>query len=121
MRLIELFEDLPGLPGLMNIPKVAPINKSVSQPNNNSSQNNSNVAPQNTTTTISPQTQQQFSKGAMVSLNAGPSNIKTQLKISAVDSNNKTVTLNNPLRPNDPGITYKQADLSNIMNGQQNK
>lgn len=108
MRLIELLEDLPGLPGLMNIPKVVSTNKDTSTTNN--SQQTGNVAPQN---------QQQFSKGTMVSVNDGPSNVKTQLKITAVDSNNKTVTLNNPLRPNDPGITYKQADFVNILNRQQ--
>jgi pSer/pThr/pTyr-binding forkhead associated (FHA) protein len=118
MRLYELFEDLPGLPGLMNIPKSPVIN--ATKPNTtNTTGNVAQPTTNNTASTpITPTTQQQFTKGTIVSIPDGPSNTKTNLKISAVDSNNKTITVMNPLRPNDPALTYKQEDFANILSGQ---
>ena len=64
---------------------------------------------------IPPPIQQQFSKGQNITVPEGPNKAITNLKIGAVDPQNKTVTLNNPKNPNAPGLTYKQSDISNIL------
>ena len=109
MRIYELFEDLPGLPGLMNIPKNPP------KPGSLITANSTQVNASPTINSIPPATQQQFTRGTNVTVPVGPGNVKTQLKINAVDSNNKTVTVTNPLRPNDPNLTYKQSDFANLV------
>jgi len=107
MRIYELFEDLPGL---MNIPKLGTM-----KPTGTTTANTSQANTQPTINSIPPNTQQQFTRGTTVTVPEGPGNVKTQLKINAVDPMNKTVTVVNPLKPNDPGLTYKQADFANVM------
>jgi hypothetical protein len=110
MRIYELFEDLPSLPGLMNVPKMATI-KPTGTTTANSTQ--ANVTPN--INSIPPNVQQQFARGSTVTVPEGPGNVKTQLKINAVDTTNKTVTVGNPHKPNEPSLTYKQTDFANLM------
>jgi hypothetical protein len=119
MKISELFEDIPGQPGLMAIPNIPTgnstnINKSTVTTNNNSGNTSITANTQPITNTINPQ----INKGTIINVPVGPNHIKTPLKINSVDSTTKTATLINPIKPNDPGISYSQADLSNWLTNQ---
>lgn len=149
MKIYELFEDVPGLPGLPGQPsllaipaipttlnnatainKIGTANTSATVPATVSSTQPIGTPPtasgnQSTTSNVAqpaqPITPPQINKGVLINVPVGPSKIKTSLKINSVDSSNKTATLVNPLKPNDSGITYKQADLAAWLVNNPNK
>jgi hypothetical protein len=72
------------------------------------------VAP--VTPTNDPAIAQKLTKGGKLQLPVGPNKKLTQFNITNV-APNKDVTLNDPRNPNQPGQTYKSAQLANLLSG----
>lgn len=134
MRLYELFNDgstPPGVNYVLNVPS-KPGSGTPATANAVPSSNTANVASSNaqapegnTTETpgnqpVNATTMQKLSQGNTLSFPVGPSKTKTQLKVSKVGNDkDKTVTLTNPQHPEEPGQTYKAADLAQVLADQE--
>ena len=132
MRLYELF-NTPGMPqGIANILNIPDAQKNQNAPMGASNGIIANTTPMvanntaNISTQISPDLVQKLSKGSTITAPTGPSKQPTQLKITNVvpsntpgtPSTNKDVTVVDPRKPNQPGITYKYSDLANALSSQ---
>jgi hypothetical protein len=116
MRIIELFEDLPSIPGLApsvnqsglknNIKTATPGVANSANINTNSQA----VKP------IDPAISQQLStRGSTIQLPSGPTNQPTNFKITGMDNQTGNVTLNNPQSPNQPGVSYSKTQLAQMI------
>ena len=145
MRLHELFEDpftIPGVSYVLNDPQDTPAagqNGVTTQTANTAPNTSSGIQPQgavqaggaippmssaggSNTSNIaaSAMANQQLSKGSSITIPIGPAKQPQQMKVTNVDQHNpmvkgKTVTIGNPLKPNQPEQTYKFDDLANSI------
>jgi hypothetical protein len=119
MKIKELLEDLPNTPGIMAIPVMPSITKptagnvtatanSIGQANTNG-----NVTAQNTTALTA--AKQKLNTGMTMTVPDGMSKTPTQFQIISKNPTNKTVTIKNPRKPNDPMLTYPEDTVTNWL------
>jgi len=112
MRLYELVEDIfepNGYVAKISTPK--PNKPNIGTTNNVATTNN--VSPSSTPTKpIAP-----LNKGAVIGVPMGNNNQKVNMKVMNVSNGN--VTIANPLKPNDPALTYSQDAINQLLNGGQ--
>jgi hypothetical protein len=113
MRLIDLFEDMPTLPGLTPTINLSGIKTVPATPTANT---DSTIQTINGQPQIDPAVNQKLSTtGSTFSIPTGPNKTPTNLKISAINNQTGNVTLTNPLTPNQPGMSYSKLQLAQIL------
>jgi len=134
MKIRELLENLPSLPGTLNIPtnpnpvkgpgstehdKIAGtsvdpvVSANVASPTNTTQVNS--PAP---STTINTNSNQKTAPGTVVQLPAGNANQMNQFQIKKHNPDG-SVTVSNKQNPGQPDLTYLANDWNNLMAGQQ--
>lgn len=116
MRIRELFEDLPSIPGLAPAVNQSGLKNNIKTVTPGVA-NSANInASSQTTSTIDPNINQQLStRGSTIQLPSGPNNQPTNFKITGMDNQTGNVTLNNPQSPNQPGVSYSKQQLSQMI------
>jgi len=131
MRIFEF--DTPGIENILNVPKnlnqpaqskVGATGNVGAQPSTSMTANNQTVinTVNGSVQPLSAGVKQHLTPGGDVRLPMGPTSLSTQLKVKTVGTDkDRTTTLVDPQHPNQPGQTYRYADLAKTLSDQENK